>query len=102
MPGAFTNFLRRLGLASASKPGEAAIAAFGKHPGRDDHVELGLDTQPLAEIRQSLYVQGVAGNIDSGAWEKLAPEERLPEFNHTLLHRAGRDVCVARLWSSTD
>ena len=39
-----------------------------------NHVELGLDTTRLAEARQSLYVEGIAGNVDSGAWDKLTAE----------------------------
>src|SRR5262249_6263883 len=72
--GFLHNLLRRLSLrgrrgGSAPRRGEVHVAAFGKHPGWDDHVELGLDTTRLAEVRQWLYVEGIAGNVDSGAWD---------------------------------
>ena len=45
------------------------LAAFGKHPGWDDHVEdLGLETESLNLAKTLLYVNGIGGQIDSGAW----------------------------------
>ena len=39
-----------------------ALAAFGKHPGWDDHVEdLGLETQSLNLAKTVLYVDGIGG-----------------------------------------
>ena len=53
------------------------VAAFGKHPGWDDHIEeIGLDSDLLVKAKRLLYTEGIAGNIDSGAWEKLEPEKR--------------------------
>lgn len=98
------NLFRRFTSPRGPAPGDIHVAAFGKHPGWADHVDLGLDTERLADIRQSLYVQGIAGNLDSGAWDRLPPEHRLPEFDHALLwHFPGEStVAVARLWSSQD
>ena len=80
-----------------------SVAAFGKHPGWDDHIEdLGLGTERLIRIRQAMYVQGIGGNIDSGAWDKLKPEQRLDGFCHVFVSHSPGDVVVGRMWSSTD
>ena len=79
------------------------LGAFGKHPGWDDHVEdLGLETGSLIQAKLLLYVQGIGGEIDGGAWEKLDEAQRLPEFKHVFVwHRPGQ-ILVGRLWSSSD
>jgi hypothetical protein len=61
-------------LSPAARPAPAVyLAAFGKHPGWNDHLDdLGLDTQPLINAKRLLYLQGISQNIDSGAWDKLA------------------------------
>ena len=82
---------------------EVQVAAFGKHPGWDDHIEdLGLATSRLIAVKRVLYGVGIAGNIDSGAWEKLAPAERLEGFHHFFLWRLANDLIVGRMWSSSD
>lgn len=85
------------------------LAAFGKHPAWDDHIEdIGIETDFLAQVRRMLYTEGISGNIDSGAWEKLADEQRLAGFAHDFvwwLGPLGKDparVVVGRLWSSRD
>lgn len=85
------------------------LAAFGKHPGWDDHIEdIGIETDLLAQVRRWFYIEGISGNIDSGAWEKLGEEQRLAGFAHEFVWwfgPAGRDpaqVVVGRLWSSQD
>src|ERR1019366_6712287 len=80
-----------------------ALAAFGKHPGWDDHVEdLGLETDSLNLARLMLYIQGVGGQIDTGAWEKLKDEQRLAAFNHTFVWQRGGQFLMGRMWSSSD
>jgi hypothetical protein len=80
-----------------------SLGAFGKHPGWDDHIDdFGLDTEALLAARQLLYVQGVGGVIDSGAWDKLGPEEALPGFGHVCLWFSESDLLAARMWSSKD
>lgn len=80
-----------------------ALAAFGKHPGWDDHVEdLGLETDSLNQARLMLYIQGVGGQIDTGAWEKLKDEQRLAAFNHTFVWQRGDQFLMGRMWSSSD
>lgn len=79
------------------------LAAFGKHPGWDDHVEdLGLESESLVHVKTRLYVQGIGGQIDSGAWEKLDESQRLPAFKHVMLWQRGNQVIIGRMWASSD
>jgi formylglycine-generating enzyme required for sulfatase activity len=79
------------------------LGGFGKHPGWDDHVEdLGLETESLIQAKTLFYVQGIGGEIDGGAWEKLDETQRLPGFKHVFVwHRPGQ-MLLGRLWSSSD
>jgi hypothetical protein len=104
MTPAFKRFLAEDGGRLAQVPGRfLALGAFGKHPGWDDHIEdLGLETESLALARKVLYVEGVGGQIDKGAWEKLPPAQRLEDFDHTFVwHRSGQFL-IGRMWSSSD
>jgi formylglycine-generating enzyme required for sulfatase activity len=79
------------------------LAAFGKHPGWDDHVEdLGLETESLNLAKTLFYVNGIGGQIDSGAWERLEPAQQLPAFNHIFLWQRSGQFLIGRLWSSSD
>ena len=79
------------------------LAAFGKHPGWDDHIEdLGLDTEQLVRVKRTLYVEGISGNVDSGAWDKLSETQRLGGFNHLFLWRTPADIVAGQIWSSAD
>src|SRR5882724_3859710 len=85
------------------------LGAFGKHPGWDDHIldrqrDLGLgpETETLGQVKQALYVAGIGGQIDSGAWDKLEPPKRLAGFDHTFLWLRPGHALVGRLWSSVD
>lgn len=94
------------GLATTSEgSGEprAQLCLFGKHPGWDDHMQdMGLNTERLVEVRRTLYAEGIAGNIDSGAWEKLGATA-LGGFEHVFVWRfAGDEFVFGRLWSSSD
>lgn len=94
--------LRKAGVASGR---QIFVAAFGKHPGWDDHIEdLGLESESLVYARSSLYVQGIRGQIDSGAWEKLDETQRLAGFKHLLLWQraASGQTIIGRMWSSSD
>ncbi|HEY2842003.1 MAG TPA: hypothetical protein VGJ09_00070, partial [Bryobacteraceae bacterium] len=80
-----------------------ALGAFGKHPGWDDHIPgIGVETESLAAIKQTLYVGGIGSQIDSGVWEKLEPEKALVGFNHGFLVFQPGHVLFGQLWSSTD
>ena len=79
------------------------LAGFGKHPGWDDHMEdLGLETESLVLAKKNLYTQGIGGQLDAGAWEKLPEEARLPGFNHTFAWLRGAQTIVGRMWTSSD
>lgn len=79
------------------------LAAFGKHPGWNDHIEdLGLETDLLVRLKRTLYLDGIGSNVDSGAWEKLSEAQRLAEFDHLFFYHAERDVVLGRMWSSMD
>jgi hypothetical protein len=80
-----------------------ALGAFGKHPGWDDHIEdLGLDTDSLNLAKRVLYMRGIGGQIDTGAWEKLNEEQRLPAFDHSFAWSRNRQFMLGRMWSSSD
>ncbi|HWD91486.1 MAG TPA: hypothetical protein VG938_03970 [Verrucomicrobiae bacterium] len=80
-----------------------ALGAFGKHGGWDDHIPgIGVETEALAAIKQTLYVGGIGSQIDSGVWEKLEPEKGLAGFNHSFLVFQPGHVLFGQLWSSTD
>ena len=79
------------------------LAAFGKHPGWDDHMlGIGVETEALAHLKQILYVEGIGGQIDSGAWEKLEADKRLDGFDHLFIWLRGEHVITGCFWSSTD
>ncbi len=79
------------------------LGVFGKHPGWDDHI-LGIaaETETLARVRQSLYVEGIGGQVDAGAWEKLESDRRQPGFDHTFLGIRPGHCLLGQLWSSAD
>ena len=87
----------------ASGEPRAQLCLFGKHPGWDDHMQdMGLNTERLVEVRRTLYAEGIAGNIDVGAWEKLGAAA-LPLFEHVFVWRfTGDEFVFGRLWSSSD
>jgi formylglycine-generating enzyme required for sulfatase activity len=102
-----SDFLKKFLLEDPSRSNPSgrfvALAAFGKHPGWDDHVEdLGLETESLNFAKLVLYVNGIGGQIDSGAWEKLDPSQQLPGFNHLFVWQRSGQVLVGRMWSSSD
>ncbi len=81
----------------------AAVAAFGKHPAWDDHIDdIGLQTDLLVATKRVLYVEGIGGNIDAGTWDHLPEGHALPEFDHVFVWRVRSETVVGRLWSSRD
>jgi hypothetical protein len=80
------------------------VAAFGKHAGWADHIEdIGLDSPLLVNAKRVLYTECLAGNVDSGAWERLDGDKRLP-FKHTFYWRMadGAGLIIGRMWESRD
>ena len=133
MPDFFKTFLHQdiLDLGRSPLP-VVRLAAFGKHPAWNDHMEdINLDTLALLEAKRYLYLQGISGQIDTGAWDPPPPRAtqdaglrtqnsgqgtrdappasgipqsafRIPHFNHWLLwHRPG-EILLGRLLASTD
>ncbi len=100
----FKKFLNEEGSRLSPDTGRfLALGAFGKPPGWDDHIEdLGLETETLTLAKRVLYVQGVGGQIDTGAWEKLGPAQRLEGFNHVIMWRRSGQLLLGRMWSSSD
>jgi hypothetical protein len=104
MAGFLTDFLHAdFAQLGRKDPPRVHLAAFGKHPGWNDHVEdIALDSPALIAAKRYLYLQGLSGQIDANAWEKLPPEHKLPGYDHWLLwHRPG-ECLLGRLWSSAD
>lgn len=88
---------------TGAQPGAVHVAAFGKHPGWNDHLDdLGLDTAALVAAKRALYLDGVRGNIDAGAWEKLEATHRLEGFRHVFLWRTCGSLLAGRMWASRD
>jgi hypothetical protein len=86
---------------AGSAPG-VYLAAFGKHPGWDDHIEpIGLESEPLVAARDILYVNGIGGVINAAMWEKK-PDEVLPQIAHVFCWNSSTDMLLGRMWSSTD
>jgi hypothetical protein len=102
LPSFLRNFFSRFGSSKAPPSRRVLLAAFGKHPGWDDHVEIGLESERLIEVRRVLYVEGVGGNVESGAWDRLGAQQRLPEFKHMFVWARPDGAQVGRLWSSRD
>jgi hypothetical protein len=97
-------FKRLLGDADPAATRSASLAVFGKHPGWNDHLDdQGLDTAALVALKRTLYLEGLARNIDAGNWEALAPEKRLSGFDHALLVQSPEaGLMLGRIWASSD
>jgi hypothetical protein len=79
------------------------LAAFGKHPGWNDHLDdFGFETESLVAAKQLIYLGGLAKQIDSAAWEELAPEKQLATFNHLILWTGRTGFIAGSMWSSQD
>jgi hypothetical protein len=79
------------------------IAAFGKHPGWDDHIDdIGFETDIFITVKRILYIQGIGGNIDSGSWDALQKNQPIEEFKHALVWYMDGNLIVGRIWSSRD
>ena len=79
------------------------LAGFGKHPGWDDHIEdIGIATESLAIAKDLLYVEGIGGQINTGAWDKLGPDQQLPAFKHVFVWQRSDQLLIGLVWSSVD
>lgn len=97
------SIFRKLSPARAPSVPQVHLAGFGKHPGWNDHIDdLGLETGLLVNLKRNLYIQGIGGNIDSGAWDSLDEDQRVAGFHHLFISHCAGEVIVGRLWSSSD
>ena len=104
MSAAFKNFFKRFNPKGQDNPSEGIfVAAFGKHPGWDDHIDdIGFETDVFVTVKRVLYIQGIGGNIDSGSWDKLKEDQLIEEFNHVFFWYMNGNLVVGRMWSSQD
>lgn len=78
------------------------LGVFGKHPGWDDHFDLGIKTYSLALLQRMLYGQGIRAEIDGQTWERLHEDERLPGFDHWFIWLRPTECLIGYLWDSSD
>jgi hypothetical protein len=79
------------------------LAGFGKHPGWDDHIEdIGIATESLAIAKNLLYVEGIGGQINAGAWDKLGSDQQLATFKHVFVWQRAEQLLIGLVWSSVD
>ena len=79
------------------------LAAFGKHPGWDDHIDdYGICTDSLAQAKRALYLDSVSGNIDRAVWENLDASMRDDSFDSAFIWRRNNSAIVGKMWSSKD
>jgi hypothetical protein len=78
------------------------LGAFGKHPGWNDHMDdIGLETESLVAAKKRLYIDGIGGQISSGAWEKLDADQQIP-FRHVFIWSRSPQLLIGKLWASRD
>ena len=63
---------------------------------------IGLETESLLAARRILYVEGIGGQVNSGEWEKLGPENRLAGFDHVFVWKRDGAFLLGKIWSSRD
>ncbi len=104
MDSLFQRIRRRLGGRETPGPHDRLLlAAFGKHPGWDDHMEdIGLETPALVALKRVLYVEGIGKNIDNGRWAEVEARHSAIEFGHTFVWCRDSDILAGRLWPSRD
>ncbi|MBK9991115.1 MAG: hypothetical protein IPP19_10360 [Verrucomicrobia bacterium] len=78
------------------------LAAYGKHPGWNDHFEMGLETESLILAKKIIYERGIRAEIEAQTWERLPDNERLPDFDHWFLWMRPRESLIGYMSSSRD
>jgi hypothetical protein len=79
------------------------VAAFGKHPAWDDHIDdLGLGTETLVLTKQLLYSEGIASQLASGAWDQIEKSGNAIDFDHRFIWGRDQHSIVGAIWSSAD
>ena len=88
--------------AGAGRARQIFLGAFGKHPAWNDHMDdIGLETESLVAAKKHLYIDGIGGQISSGAWEKLDADQQIP-FRHLFIWSRPPQLLVGELWASRD
>lgn len=83
--------------------GRIHVAAFGKHPAWMDHIDdLGLTTESLAIAKRLLYLEGIAGQLASGAWDRIESVGQALEFDHRFVWCRDKQAIVGAIWASSD
>jgi len=78
-------------------------AVFGKHPAWDDHIDdIGLVTESLALAKRLLYLEGIAGQLASGAWDRIESSGQAMDFDHRFVWCRDKQAIVGAIWASTD
>ena len=78
------------------------VAAFGKHPARDDHLQgIGVDTAGLEAVRRILYSEGIGWHVNRGSWAGHAGEAHT-FYHHVFVWSSPTACIIGRLWSSAD
>jgi hypothetical protein len=104
MKSFFKEFLRDepSGAGGAAGGRQIFLGAFGKHPGWNDHMDdIGMETESLVAAKKRLYIDGIGGQITSGAWEKVDAAEQVP-FGHVFVWSRPPQLLVGKLWASRD
>jgi hypothetical protein len=79
------------------------LAAFGKHPGWNDHVDdIGLNTELLISVKRWLYIEGIGRNIDAGVWDKFGKDQQAVDFDHIFIWCFPKDIVLGKFWASKD
>jgi hypothetical protein len=79
-----------------------SLGIFGKHPGWDDHFDIGIDTQSLVMLKNLLYTQGIGAEVETQAWQALPDQNRLPGFGHWFIWLRPSEYIIGSLWNSSD
>jgi hypothetical protein len=83
--------------------GRIHLAAFGKHPAWIDHIDdLGVTTESLAMAKRFLYLEGIAGQLASGAWDRIERSGQAMDFDHRFVWCREKQAIVGAIWASSD
>lgn len=83
--------------------GKIHVAVFGKHPAWTDHIDdLGVTTESLAMVKRLLYLEGIAGQLASGAWDRIEKSGQALDFDHRFVWRRDKQAIVGAIWASSD
>jgi hypothetical protein len=83
--------------------GRIQVAGFGKHPAWDDHLDdIGLCNESLVILKQLLYLEGITGQLASGAWDRIESAGHSVEFDHRFVWAGDSQSIVGAILASKD